>query len=262
MIIMELITIYISMIMMSLSMSQNGPSCEQLSYYKPLKNMTICIDPGHGGQDDISACPCLIKGSYTGGTVGAYTGQSESDVNLRVAFYLRDYLQEFGAKIVMTRDNRCKINASNSKSQELQIRKLIAERTNSNLFISIHHNESKNECVNYTSTYYYDQKSYYYAAMISQDVAKELHLPNYGHKKASFSVIKNTKMPSVLVEASFLSNYDEDMAMAYYCCIHQSYERAQCEAFAIAKAIAKQKILYDLHIMKDKQDLHKKKNKL
>src|SRR5205814_5825946 len=56
-----------------------------------LKGVRICLDPGHGGDRQ--------KPGYKRGL----TYLSEADLNLRVARYLRDFLEGAGAVVVMTR---------------------------------------------------------------------------------------------------------------------------------------------------------------
>src|SRR5690625_2868362 len=55
----------------------------------PLSGAIIAIDAGHGGPD--------------GGAVSK-SGIIEKDINLAIALYLRDFLQEAGAVVVMTRE--------------------------------------------------------------------------------------------------------------------------------------------------------------
>jgi len=82
-----------------------------------LKGVTIVIDPGHGGLER--------------GAVGP-TGLMEKDINLTVALYLRDMLEEAGARVVMTRDGDYTVS--------LRQRIEIAHRADADLLVSIHHN--------------------------------------------------------------------------------------------------------------------------
>ena len=54
-------------------------------YARYLQGIRICLDPGHGGQGHL---PEYKRGP---------TGLREAEVNLRVAFYLRDFLSQAGA---------------------------------------------------------------------------------------------------------------------------------------------------------------------
>ncbi|HQB83035.1 MAG TPA: N-acetylmuramoyl-L-alanine amidase, partial [Candidatus Rifleibacterium sp.] len=80
---------------------------------KPLKGISILLDPGHGGADP--------------GAVGP-TGLKESDVNLRVARYLRDLLRADGAEVKMTREKDTALS--------LGERVAMAEKLKPDLFVS------------------------------------------------------------------------------------------------------------------------------
>jgi N-acetylmuramoyl-L-alanine amidase len=80
---------------------------------------TICIDPGHGGRDPGCVAP---------------DGTKEKDIVLSVGLKLKKYLNEGypDMKVVMTR--------SDDRFIELSERAAIANRNNSDLFVSIHVN--------------------------------------------------------------------------------------------------------------------------
>lgn len=84
--------------------------------------MTIVLDPGHGGQD-----PGAINGSTY-----------EKDVNLKIARYLKEYLEPYkDVKIIMTHNG--------ISSGELMIfeRAMIARKQKADLLISLHINSSE-----------------------------------------------------------------------------------------------------------------------
>ena len=62
----------------------------------PLKGAVIVVDPGHGGQS--------YSKSYTGGTRGVTSKQTESELNLKVAVELARLLKEQGATAYLTRE--------------------------------------------------------------------------------------------------------------------------------------------------------------
>jgi N-acetylmuramoyl-L-alanine amidase len=115
---------------------------------KPLSGVRVLVDPGHGGQEKWD------KLLYCGGTVGVSTAQTESDVNLRVALCLRQYLEAAGADVVMTRisDDRC--TKCGDKRDELDFRSDLANSMRCDLFISVHHNEAPRAQVNHTLAFY------------------------------------------------------------------------------------------------------------
>lgn len=174
------------------------------SYTRHLKGFKICLDPGHGGQGHIS--------DYKRGP----TGVREADVNLQVALHLRNMLQEVGATVVMTRVDDSYVS--------LPTRSQIANESRAHFFISLHHNGIDNPETNYTSTWYHgdaddSRQSLDLARYVQQGVSDALRLPNspatglFSDKlvtTSGFGVLRLTKCPAVLCEASFLSNPEEE----------------------------------------------------
>lgn len=177
---------------------------------KPLKGIRICIDPGHGGQ------ATLDKLFYCGGTRGAATHQTESDVNLKVALFLFQYLTQAGAEVILTRttDNRC--TRDGDKHAELMFRPNLANAIKADLFISIHHNESTRPSTNYSVAFYPVgiPVSSALAENISSACSRYMGTPDMGGKPGDYTVLNNIRMPGVLVEASFMSNPDEDARLS------------------------------------------------
>jgi N-acetylmuramoyl-L-alanine amidase len=192
---------------------------------KPLDGMRIVIDPGHGGQTRWKG----IK--YTGGTEGVATGQTESDVNLRVSLLLRQYLQAAGAEVIMTRVSDDRIT-DGGKEEELDVRANIANSRNADLFISVHHNQAPRPDANYTVVFYPAgmPKAIGLAENIASSVSYHLRTNNVGGKPGSYRVLRGIRMPGVIVEASFMSNPAEDLRL-------QSLAYNKLEAKAIATGI-------------------------
>lgn len=174
------------------------------SYTRHLKGFKICLDPGHGGQKHIS--------DYKRGP----TGVREAEVNLQVALHLQNMLQEVGASVVMTRVDDAYVS--------LAMRSQIANESGAHFFISLHHNGIDNPETNYTSTWYHgdaddSRQSLDLARYVQQGVSDALRLPSspatglFSDKlvaASGFGVLRLTKCPAVLCEASFLSNPEEE----------------------------------------------------
>jgi len=177
---------------------------------KPLSGITICVDPGHGGENS--------EPGYTGGTRGIVTGQTEGDVNLRVSLLLRQYLEAAGARVVMTRisDDRCQ--GGTCKRDELDFRSNTAKQYRADFFISVHHNEVGGKPnTNYTAVFYpkHSGASAPLAANISSAVSRYLGTRNVGAKVGDYRVLNQIgSIPGVIVEASFMSNPNEDRRLA------------------------------------------------
>ncbi len=202
--------------------SRSPISAFSSSSNRPLSGLKICVDPGHGGQ-------YLTKTHYTGGTVGVATGQTESDVNLRVSLILREYLKAAGAQVIMTRttDERCQ--GDTCKRAELDFRTDIANSANADLFISVHHNEGTNRSTNYTAVFHPKgvSSSISLAENISSAVSKYIGTTNVGAKIGDYRVLDRARMPGVIVEASFMSNPTEDQRLAQL-----SYNKMEAKAIA------------------------------
>jgi N-acetylmuramoyl-L-alanine amidase len=189
---------------------------------KPLSGVTICVDPGHGGENS--------DPGYTGGTRGVVTGQTEGDVNLRVSLILRQYLQAAGATVVMTRisDDRCQ--GGTCKRDELDFRPNTAKQYKADFFVSVHHNEASNSSANYTVVFHPKGSgaSVPLAENISSAVSRYLGTRNVGAKSGDYRVLNMLgNIPGVIVEASFMSNPTEDQRLA-----NLSYNKMEAKAIA------------------------------
>jgi N-acetylmuramoyl-L-alanine amidase len=162
----------------------------------PLKGKIIVVDAGHGGKDP--------------GAV-AY-GMEEKDITLITSKYLRDYLKDAGATVVMTRDT--------DVFHELGERVSIANLSGGQAFISIHAN-AFNGTANGTETYYNGDNSKSadnkkLATYIQNRLLiPELDMKDRGVKEANFQVIKSqTKMASTLIELGFIDHKEDAAKLA------------------------------------------------
>lgn len=150
-----------------------------------MKGLTIVVDAGHGGHD--SGAP----------------GQKslEKDHALDIAKRLRNYLQNMGAKVLMTRDDDTFIS--------LEGRVAFANSHKADIFFSVHLNSYSSSSTG-SETYYYTSQSKNLAYEVQKSLAAASGLPNRGVKTARFYVIRHTTMPSVLTESCFISNPKEE----------------------------------------------------
>ncbi len=159
---------------------------------------TIAIDPGHGGSDS--------------GAVGP-DGIMEKNVTLAVAKKVYSILTSNGATVIMTRTTDRDVYAPNdTAAQELQARCDVANNANADIFISIHANSFINSSASGTETFYCSSSTHgqHLASLIQAEAAKSNGLVNRGISAANFYVLKNTSMPSVLIELAFISNPKEE----------------------------------------------------
>ncbi|MCX7766697.1 MAG: hypothetical protein N2246_08360, partial [Candidatus Sumerlaeia bacterium] len=65
-------------------------------YLQPLRGIKICLDPGQGGE--------LYLGSDKPELVTSELSNIEAVANLRIALFLKSYLTDAGAEVILTRD--------------------------------------------------------------------------------------------------------------------------------------------------------------
>ncbi|KHF31371.1 N-acetylmuramoyl-L-alanine amidase LytC precursor [Paenibacillus sp. P1XP2] len=153
----------------------------------------VVIDAGHGDQDP--------------GTTG-YSKTKEKDFNLAVALKVGQLLaNEPGIDYVLTR--------SDDTYLKLAERAKIANDLNADVFVSIHANSTgdKSTAANGTETYYQRDASKELARVIHNYVSKATGLKDRGYKYGNFHVIRETKMPAVLIESGFISNPKDEAAL-------------------------------------------------
>lgn len=166
-----------------------------------LAGMTIVVDPGHGGPDPGAKGPA---------------GSLEKNNTLPVGLDLAALLRSAGAQVILTRSTDISpAEGAYSERSDLEARTKIANDLNADLFISIHNDSFSNPEASGTTSYYSSQnpvaaQSRTLAENIQNELVKSIGLPDRGVKDAAFYVIKNTKMPAVLVELGFLSNPTEE----------------------------------------------------
>ena len=146
----------------------------------------VVIDPGHGGPDR--------------GAIGI-GGLKETEVVLDVSRRVKKLLSEKGVKVRLTRNNEIDL--------DLPPRVSIANRTDADIFVSIHANASrgKRRDINGLETFYYTG---WRGRLLAKNIQKQIlkvspGSPDRGVRQGRFFVIKNTRMPAVLVEIGFLT---------------------------------------------------------
>ena len=166
-----------------------------------IKGKIITLDPGHGGSDP--------------GAIGA-SGLKEKQITLEIGMRLKELLEKEGAKVYMTRTTDKDVYSANASDRaELQARVNVAEKNNSDLFISLHINSSVNKNVGGFSSYYYPKTDYdlKIAQAIQNKFAKNFGVDNLGVRQANFYVVKRCSMPATLLEMCFISNPKEEKLM-------------------------------------------------
>jgi N-acetylmuramoyl-L-alanine amidase len=181
------------------------------------KIRTVVLDPGHGGYDKGAIC------RYG----------SEKNFALDVARQLRPLLQSKGLRVIMTREGDYFV--------PLEVRARIANAARDSIFVSIHFNatdrdpsatgfeifsftprgapSTSDNWVTSTSASVQagsqvDAQSMALSACIYHSLLG--HIPEFdrGIKRARFAVLRQTKVPAVLVEGGFLTERGESRLIA------------------------------------------------
>ncbi len=168
------------------------------AFSNDLQNKVIVIDAGHGGQDP-----------------GAqYGGIKEKDINLDIAFRLKEVLTSKGCKVIMTREEDIDFFLPNfvlgrmAKRAELSERVRMASMNDADLFVSIHANSFPGGNSYGMETYYHVQSAPGKAlAERIQNKLSDVQPDNKRKAKSGdYYLLNQSKMPTVLIEVGFLSN--------------------------------------------------------
>jgi N-acetylmuramoyl-L-alanine amidase len=183
------------------AVAQSGPL--------PLAGAVIVVDAGHGGQ--------RYSKSYTGGTRGAVSRLTESELNLRVAVELEKLLKEKGATVFMTRvaDHRLSREGS-SNAAELHARIDFFEHHNVHFFLSVHHNAGGGgTATGHTALYKHNAADDTLYESLARAVNDALEGTVPGPKrpliKGSYHILRETAIPGTIAESGFMTNpaFDE-----------------------------------------------------
>jgi N-acetylmuramoyl-L-alanine amidase len=182
-------------------------------YEQYLRNWTIVLDPGHGGDGHL---PDYKRGP---------TGVREAQINFRVALLLKRLLEDAGALVTLTREGDYDLGLRERAEIANTIRRPDGG-VGADLFLSLHHNAAGPEA-NYTSVWFHGPPEY---AEVELDVARPiaLHLarllrtpiprtqPLMSDKQmypGGFGVLKHATVPAILLESSFHSNPAEEQRL-------------------------------------------------
>lgn len=169
----------------------------------PLTGKVIVVDPGHGGMD--------------GGAVGA-DQTLEKEIALIVSHKLRDYLQQSGANVYLTRetDRDLAEDSTNSVSQrkveDIKNRVAFMEEKDPDIFITIHLNALPSTQWRGAQTFYHPNQPQ--SQVLAETIQAQIrtNLENTTRQALAINgvyVLKHANRPAALVEIGFLSNPDE-----------------------------------------------------
>lgn len=172
------------------------------SWNLPLSGKIILLDPGHGGPD--------------GGAGDKKT--QEKDIALNVSLKVRDYLQQQGALVIMTRETDKDLASGDTKGysrrkvEDLKNRLKVINDSDTDLFVSIHLNAIPSSRWSGAQTFYapHHEENERAAKFIQEELRRNLGNTTRKAKPLSqIYILKSAKKPGALVEVGFLSNPTE-----------------------------------------------------
>jgi N-acetylmuramoyl-L-alanine amidase len=181
---------------------------ENVAWTIPLTGKVIVVDPGHGGPD--------------GGAVSR-DGLVEKEVALRIALYLRDYLQEAGALVIMTREDDTDLASPDTsrlrrrKTEDLMRRVELVKEKNADVLISIHLNSIPTPRWSGAQTFYNPvrEENRRLAVLIQSELKRQLgNTDRLAKQKGDVYILKESPVPTALVEVGFLSHPGEAAMLA------------------------------------------------
>ncbi|MBV5260381.1 N-acetylmuramoyl-L-alanine amidase [Synechococcus moorigangaii CMS01] len=157
------------------------------SFRPPRSNIVVTIDPGHGGRDP--------------GAVGI-GGLQEKNAVLPISQEVARILQQNGIGVRMTRNTDVFVSLEDRARQ--------ANAANADLFVSIHANaiSMSRPDINGFEVFYF-QSGRGLAESIHRNVMRRISIRDRGVKTARFYVLRNTSMPSALVETGFVTGRED-----------------------------------------------------
>ncbi|HEY3915717.1 MAG TPA: N-acetylmuramoyl-L-alanine amidase [Verrucomicrobiae bacterium] len=186
---------------------------------------TICLDPGHGGKDTGTADHLNYEKKYT----------------LLLARDVEKILKEEGFTVVLTRTSDSYV--------ELPDRPLMASHHGADLFVSMHYNsgpadvrgvevyclapagiKSSNEGAGKSSQSAetgntQDEHNALLAYEVQKSITHGLPLEDGGMKRSRFEVLREARMPAILIEGGFMSD-SRDAKYIYDSAFRQRMARA------------------------------------
>ena len=152
----------------------------------------IAIDPGHGGEKDWGT----TKGEHR-----------EKNINLAIALFLRDILEERGYRTYMIRED--------DSAVENKTRSGLAKENGASLYVSIHQNslEEENDAGRGAEVWYcdlFDTRDAELAQCVLDELTAFVGMKSRGIKLSNkLIVLKENTLPACLVECGFMSSPTE-----------------------------------------------------
>lgn len=163
----------------------------------PLKNVSIVIDPGHGGIDP--------------GTI--YNDIYEKDINLSISLFLKNELQKLGADVYLIRDGDYDLSYPNAiyrKKSDFDNRISIINNNNFDIYLSIHLNYLNDSSYYGPQVFYSNKNDMKFANLMQNVLNKKLDTSrNIKLIDKSLYMYSKLNISGLLIECGFLSNSND-----------------------------------------------------
>ena len=183
------------------------------------EKMRVVVDAGHGGMD--------------GGVTGRKTGVKESDLNLEIAFCLKDVLEDAGFLVTLTRKTQFGLTENNkkwTKQGDMRCRKEIIKESGAALVVSIHQNAYPSVATRGGQVFYLKgQENSKNLALCVQERINALYSKDGVKERVAtpskYYILGCLDVPSIIVECGFLSNAkDEELLLS------KNYQKSLAES--------------------------------
>lgn len=188
--------------------------------HNKLTGKVIVVDAGHGGIDPGANRPGVL----------------EKDINLAIALELKDILNQYGGKVVLSRQADVDLSGEcdNEKvkgryHRDLAARVEMVEESDADLFISIHANAVANAKRHGAEVFYYANSDT--GKALADSIQGELCNVTQATrlaKSADYFVLRRNKIPAALIEVGYITNMEERMSLQT-----PEYQRKLAEAIAL-----------------------------
>ncbi len=159
--------------------------------HPPQGPITVLLDPGHGGPEDLGA-----RGP---------TGYPEKEATLALAQQLRTALQAEGAIVVMTREGDDDLWPQQRAARIAEVEPTVA--------LSLHYNALPDhgdaENTQGVGMFWYHRQSHDLAQVLHDRLTQALNRPSYGVFWGNLALARPTVAPAVLLELGFMIHPEE-----------------------------------------------------
>lgn len=174
------------------------PTVLDLHADRPLQDLHIVLDAGHGGEE---------TGTLTPGT---HRSLNEEDINLSVVLALKPMLEQLGAQITLLR--------SDDVTVDIYSRMAVIDELAPDLLLSIHQNSMPQNTdithIRGVVGLYWTESGRSLADCVSASLAKALQRLKRDTTQQRLAMLRNYKFPAALIEIGFVTSAEEFETLA------------------------------------------------